>query len=31
MKLALLGAMPYTLGWPGVEKSSIWLFSSRPA
>ena len=31
MKLASLGASPYTFSWPGVEKSSIWLFSSRPA
>lgn len=31
MKLAALGGRPYTLGWPGEEKSSIWLLSRMPA
>ena len=31
MKLALAGGRLYTLGWPGVLKSSISLFSSSPA
>jgi len=30
MKLALAGGRLYTLGWPGVLKSSISLFSSSP-
>lgn len=30
MKLAREGAMPYTFGAPGVEKSSIWLLSRMP-
>ncbi len=30
MKLALAGGRLYTLGWPGVLKSSISLFSNSP-